>query len=106
MAKISTFELVLGIGAVAAGYWFFRRGFTAVQEGAAVLTEPLAEGYVRLTSGPGVEPLSKIQLPNGQRLELGDVKIGQDFGFTWLGTRYRVTGRNIDGNYDAVLWGT
>lgn len=104
-----TLQLALVLAAGAAAVWAATKGFRAVQEGAAVITEPLAEGYVALTSPPSVysQIIPRIELPNGTRINPGDVRIANDFSFVWLGVKYQLLqGRNVDGNYDAVLFGT
>lgn len=95
-------QLALVGAGVTVAYVLARRVFAGLTAGAAVVTEPIAQTYVDWTS-PGVQSLAKIQLPNGQRIEPGAVHIEHDFGFVYGGVRYRLTGRNIDGNYDAVL---
>jgi hypothetical protein len=92
------------LGALAWGGWFAWQRFKDFQAGASTITEPIADAYVRLTSGPAVEAIGTIVLPSGVKVPVSSVgKIDSNFAFNWGGVRYVLTGRNAAGEFVAVL---
>lgn len=91
------------LGAIAYIIWKALQKFEA---GAAVITEPLARAYVNLTSGPPVQVLGAVKLPDGRQIRIQQIvdaggRITGAGLFTWGGAQYQISGRDASGAYVA-----
>lgn len=97
------FEKWLTWGAIAAGVYLGYKVYSGAKSVTDAASKSIADAYVRVTSGPGIEVLGAAVLPNGQKIPLQSLKVSsKDATFTYGERKYRLTKRRPDGNYDAV----
>jgi hypothetical protein len=103
LSDLNTLLNTLVIGIVA---YFALKAMRGAQTVIDSVTQPAAEAWVRLTSGPRVTILGRVALPDGRLIPIQDIldaggSVDSRGFFRWQGTTYQITGRNNAGDYSA-----
>lgn len=96
------FEKWLTWGAIAGGAWLAYKVYSGLAKAGDAASKSIADAYVRVTAGPGVQVLGRVVLPNGVKVPLADLRVASDFTFQYGMVRYKLTKRRPDNDYDAV----
>lgn len=86
--------IAIGGIAVAGGllYLLFK-GKDKIEKGADFVAKPIADAIIAVTLPGNVELEGTVQLPDGLRISLNDLRIANDLSFVYNTRRYRIINR-------------
>lgn len=67
------------------------------------ITNAVTDAYIDATLPDDVHILARIVLPSGVLINADDIQLNDNMQFRYGGMLYKLTGRNADNNYVAVI---
>ncbi|MHB8414594.1 MAG: hypothetical protein ACYDDA_03815 [Acidiferrobacteraceae bacterium] len=96
---------LLVVGGIVAAYWIWTKISGGIGAAASALTQPLANAYVGLTSGPAPIPQGSVVFPDGSYVPVSQLSLswqGNALTTVYNGQNWQLQPHDANGNYPAI----